>query len=224
MRLVALGFRLLYNELSFLYDAVSWVVSAGLWRAWQMTALDFLPADGLVLEIGFGPGHLLPEMLQRGHRPVGLDLSPTMLRRARRRLARRGLSVPLCRGRAEALPFAPACFDALLLTFPPPFVHNPAWVEGAVRILKPGGRIVILEMATIDRRRPPWSWLEWLYRITGQREPVSGLCRPLEQAGLTITQELRPVRDTTVVLVVADKPPRVDAQNFQSARGAKAFS
>jgi hypothetical protein len=42
-RLVRFGFRLLYNEMAFTYDAVSAVVSLGEWRSWQRAALNFLP-------------------------------------------------------------------------------------------------------------------------------------------------------------------------------------
>ena len=205
LRLVAFGFRLLYNELAWLYDAVSWVVSGGLWRTWQRSTLGFLPPAGTVLEVGFGPGHLLVEMAQKGHIPIGLDLSPAMLRLARRRLRQHNLAVPLCRGRAEALPFAPHSFDALLLTFPPPFVYDPAWIKGAVRILKPGGRIVILEMAVLSNPKPLWRWLEWLYRITGQREPPVELCHLLDAAGLSAQRKTVPVQNTVIGLVLADK-------------------
>ena len=81
-RLVKLGFQLLYHEFAFTYDAVAWLVSLGQWQAWGRTALDRV--RGLrVLEIGHGPGHLLIALARSGRRPIGIDLSPQMIRLAR---------------------------------------------------------------------------------------------------------------------------------------------
>ena len=124
-RLLSFGFRLLYNELAWTYDAVSWIVSMGRWRKWQQTAMTYLPPQSRILEVGPGPGHLLVDLAQDGHRPVGLDLSGYMLRLARRRLRACELNVPLSRGQAEALPFKPDAFDVVVLAFPTAYVYDP---------------------------------------------------------------------------------------------------
>ena len=204
-RLVALGFRLLYNELSWLYDPVSWLVSLGLWRRWQQTALAFLPAGGRVLEMGFGPGHLLADLAAAGYQPVGLDLSRVMVRQAARRLQRQGLAVALCRGNASALPFAPRTFDAVVVTFPTPYVYDSAWRQHLRRVLRPGGRVVVVEMATFRQRSPAARDLEWLYGLTGQRGPAPDLVAMLAEAGLSARHETADVEGTSVRLVVADK-------------------
>ena len=64
-----------------------------------------------ILEVGCGAGHVLQRF--DNVRRVGLDLSPTMLGRARARL---GPDVPLARGSAEYLPFADGSFDVVLCT------------------------------------------------------------------------------------------------------------
>ena len=56
--LVRFGFRLLYNELAFTYDTVSWVVSLGAWRCWVDAALAHLDGQSPVLELAHGPGNL----------------------------------------------------------------------------------------------------------------------------------------------------------------------
>jgi len=214
-RLVAFGFRLLYNEMAWSYDAVSWLVSRGLWRTWQRTALDYLPSAGKVLEVGIGPGHFLVDLVQLGYQPVGLELSPAMLRQARRNTARLDAPVPLYRGRAEALPFVPQAFDAVVLTFPTEYVYNPAWMRHMVRVLrrpepatgKNGGRLVIVEGMIMDQRTPPWRLLDWLYRITGQRGPAPDLCHLLTEAGLSAWREDVRVEKTIVRLVLADNKP-----------------
>jgi ubiquinone/menaquinone biosynthesis C-methylase UbiE len=204
-RLIAFGFRLLYNELAWLYDPVSWITSLGRWRRWQKSLWPYLPPEGRALEVGFGPGHMLVELATAGYRTVGLDRSPGMLRLAQRRLRRQSLGVALCRGRAENLPFAAGAFDAVVLTFPTPFVYNAAWLAQMVRVLKPGGRAIVVEMASFERHTPSARFVEWLYRVTGQRGPVPDLPGLLDSAGLSAWRETVQVDGTTVHLVVAQK-------------------
>ncbi len=234
-RIVVLGFRLLYHELAWSYDLVSWLASRGLWRRWQRVALAYVPVGGRFLEVGFGPGHLLLDLVQGpvqgqpdpqaglgvqqpsvGRQVFGLDLSPSMLRLARRRLARHALPVPLVRGRAQALPFASGAFDAVIVTFPTPFVYEPAWIRDLVRVLhgggpggdalRAGGRLVVVERADFEGRRLLDRFLEWLYDATGQRGPAPDLSSRLEEAGLVTWRETVPVDGTAVGLIVADRP------------------
>jgi len=204
-RLVAFGFRLLYNELAWLYDPVSWLTSLGRWRRWQRTALAYLPPAGRVLEVAPGPGHLLAELAAGGYQVTGLDLSPAMLRQARRRLDHWRLEVALCRSRAQALPFAPECFDAVVLTFPTPFVYQAEFLAGLARILRNPGRLVVVEVAYFRRHDLAARLLEWAYRITGQRGQPPDLPALLAAAGLEARRESVPVDGTVVGLVVADK-------------------
>src|SRR5262245_46688349 len=129
-----LAFQLLYHQLSWSYDLIAWLVSGGQWRAWTRATLPYLVGPR-VLEIGFGPGHLLVTMAGEGLRPVGVDRSPQMLRLARRNL--HGQRVPLLRGDGLALPFRAGAFDSVVLTFPAPYVrHAGAEIR---RVLAPGG-------------------------------------------------------------------------------------
>ena len=93
-RLVRYGFRLLYNELAWSYDVVSWTVSFGRWRDWQKTTLPFLIGHR-VLEIAHGPGHLLIAIGESGYQVFGIDLSRHMIKQAQRRSAERELLIPL---------------------------------------------------------------------------------------------------------------------------------
>lgn len=204
-RLVALGFRLLYHELAWLYDPVSWAVSLGRWREWQATIWPYLPASGRVLEVGFGPGHVLSALSAGGYEAVGLDVSPEMARLARRRLRRRGLAVPLCLGRAQALPFAPGSFDAVVATFPTGYVYDKGWAGQLSRVLKDEGRAVLVETCRFGGRDLPHRSLEWLYRITGQSGPTPDLPAVLDKAGLSAEREWVEVKDTSVRLSVARK-------------------
>ncbi|WP_322801619.1 class I SAM-dependent methyltransferase [Thermoflexus sp.] len=133
-------FRWLYHEGSWAYEGIAALVSVGRWTQWAISALEHV--EGVrVLEIGHGPGHLLAAMAHRGLRPVGLDLSFPMARRAQRRT---GFAIPLVQGRAQALPFSDQTFDTVVSTFPAPFILEPATWQEAARVLRPGGRFVVL--------------------------------------------------------------------------------
>ncbi len=204
-RVVGCGFRLLYHELACLYDPVSWAVSLGRWRRWQQTALAYLPPEGRVLEVGFGPGHLLADLAAAGYAVAGVDLSRHMVRRARRRLRRLGRPAPLALGRAHALPFAPGAFSAIVATFPTPYIYDPAWIDQARRVLAPGGRLVVVQGATFLQSTPLTRSIDGLYRITGQRGPGPDLVERLVAGGLAAWREAVEVQGTRVHLVVAEK-------------------
>ncbi len=161
---IAFFLERLYTELAWAYDAVSWLASAGRWRAWTEMTLRYVRGRR-VLEVGCGPGHLLPLLAEQDHRVVGCDLSPAMLR-----LARRRPGPALCRARSQELPFAAGTFDTLLSTFPSGYILDPrTWAEFR-RVLAPGGRVVVL--AAVEPGRPLLRILLRLGRVRAGRRPA----------------------------------------------------
>jgi ubiquinone/menaquinone biosynthesis C-methylase UbiE len=183
--LVRLGFRLLYHELAWTYDAVSEVVSLGQWGDWQRVALRYLdvPVGAPVLELAHGTGRLARDLRRVGYRLVALDRSPAMGRIARRRLLRWGWRPPLVRAEAAALPFGANCFAAVISTFPTEFIADPATLADIHRVLTPGGRLVIVMGATLTGGDAAARSLELAYRVTGQRGPWAALLEARLQAG-----------------------------------------
>jgi len=188
LKLVKWGFHLLYNQFAWTYDVVSWLVSLGNWRRWQRAVIPYLAGER-TLDLAFGTGNLLIDLAEAGFRPCGLDLSPYMLRITRRKLHRRGLAVPLCRGRAQALPFADGVFDSVVSTFPAEFILQPTTLREVARVLRPGGRTVVVAEARLAGRGFLSRFIELLYTITGQRGPWPTVDTPLQEAGLTATEE-----------------------------------
>lgn len=104
-----------------------------------------------ILEVGVGGGHVLAKFPD--HKRTGIDLSPTMLGRARRRL---GNDVELLQGSADQLPFEDNTFDVVLCTEVLEHVVDPnRVVRELMRVAKPGARVVVSipNEAIIDRAK-----------------------------------------------------------------------
>ena len=176
-RLIRFAFAQLYTTFAWTYDAVAHLVSFGEWRAWGGAALAYLPAAPCrVLEIAHGPGHVHAAMRRRGFDAIGIDLSQQMGALARRRLlAMSGRAPDLARADALRLPFPNAVFDAALSTFPSEFVFLPQTLREVARVLRPGGRFVIVPTAQFHGGGALTRLVEALYRITGQRASLEAV-------------------------------------------------
>ncbi|MCA9884426.1 MAG: methyltransferase domain-containing protein [Anaerolineae bacterium] len=169
-RLVRFGFRLLYNELAFTYDLVSWVVSLGAWRCWQRSVIQFLPPpdDGPLLEVAHGTGNLHIDLKQAGYQVIGLDYSPYMGHITHRKLRKRGLALQLCCGRGQQLPFATGIFSSIVCTFPTSFVFEESTLTEFHRVLTHEGYALLVLSGVFVGGGPFKAFFTWLYRVTGQ--------------------------------------------------------
>jgi len=116
-------------------------VSLGHWNNWTREIIPFFHGTNF-LELGFGPGHLQVEIIQRGLHVYGLDESPQMVRQASRLIRYNHLSATLVRGLAQQLPFQ-TNFDCVIATFPSEYIFNPSTIKEIYRVLVPGGKLVI---------------------------------------------------------------------------------
>lgn len=204
-------FHHLYHSLSWTYDLVATVVSVGRWRDWGRATLPHLTGTR-VLELGFGPGHLHVALVEAGFQAIGLDESRQMCRQAAANLRKNGFSPALSRGDAQNMPFASDSFDSLVATFPGEYIFDPATLNEAWNVLRPGGRLVVAlsglpnSASLFDRAAA------WLFRITGQSGDLTDEIEARIKAHFAASKfrvdVIRvEVRQSTVLLMVAEKTP-----------------
>ncbi len=127
------------------YDLMNRLMTLGIDRAWRRRLLAGLglPSSSTILDIGCGTGDLLEEAATRGLRGIGVDLSAGMLAKAAERVP----GAQLLRADAAALPLPDASCDGAVSAFA---VRNFVSVDSVLgelgRVLRPGGRLAILEV------------------------------------------------------------------------------
>lgn len=144
-----------FDSVASRYDLMNDLMSVGLHRLWKRFTIE---ASGVrpgerVLDIAGGTGDLARLFMQRvGARGevVLTDVNPAMLKLGRDRLLDSGVVAPVAQCDAEALPFAPDHFDCVSVAFG---LRNMTRKDAALaemrRVLKPGGRLLVLEFSKI---------------------------------------------------------------------------
>jgi demethylmenaquinone methyltransferase/2-methoxy-6-polyprenyl-1,4-benzoquinol methylase len=144
----------MFDAIARRYDTLNHLLSAGFDRRWRRRAVQALGFTGRerVLDMCTGTGDLAIEAVtaRRGQAAevVGADFSSEMLQLAAGKIRRAGLAnrVRLLRGDATSVPFAEGTFDAAMVAFGIRNVLDPdAACREFRRVLRPGGRLAILE-------------------------------------------------------------------------------
>lgn len=205
-----LFFRLLYHSFAWSYDLVAAIVSLGRWQRWVLATTNLLTGPR-ILELGHGPGHLQEKLYETKVTSFGLDESSQMARQAFRRLARQGYTPRLARGRAQALPFANQSFDSLTATFPTPYIVDPATLAEIRRVLKPGGRLVVLMAAWLTGSSLSERFMHGLSRATNQTPPedasIEEMLEPYQKAGFQAGARFIEIPGSRLLFIIASTAP-----------------
>jgi demethylmenaquinone methyltransferase / 2-methoxy-6-polyprenyl-1,4-benzoquinol methylase len=173
-RLEASQVRAMFDRIAGVYDLLNTVMTAGLHHRWRSRAVDLarVGPGSRVLDIATGTGDLAIELARRvspGGVVIGSDFSEGMLARARVKGAKALTSVAALRfewGDALRLPYADGSFDAATNGFGlRNFSDVRQGLREMARVVRPGGRVVVLELTTPTR--PPLSlfYRVWFDRI-----------------------------------------------------------
>jgi demethylmenaquinone methyltransferase/2-methoxy-6-polyprenyl-1,4-benzoquinol methylase len=163
--------RSMFDRIAGRYDLLNTIMSARMHHRWRARTVELAnpPHGGRALDVCCGTGDLALE-LQRQMGPaaevIGVDFSEEMLELAREKSRQRGVDITYQAGNALALAHPDSSFDVATVGFG---IRNLVDLERGLaemaRVVRPGGRVAILEITTPVR--PPLSWFYsiWFFRI-----------------------------------------------------------
>jgi demethylmenaquinone methyltransferase / 2-methoxy-6-polyprenyl-1,4-benzoquinol methylase len=165
------GVRTMFDRIAPVYDVMNRAMTLGLDRRWRRLAAEAAVRPGdRVLDAACGTGDLALAGVAAGGRVTGLDFSERMLERAQRKAP----ELEWIRGDVLALPFADGSFDAVTIGFG---IRNVADLEAGLRelarVLRPGGRLAVLEITRPTGLLRPFFrlWFDVLVPLAGKVLP-----------------------------------------------------
>ncbi len=165
----------MFDRIARRYDAMNSVMTAGLHHKWRTRAIDLaaVGSGSTVLDVATGTGDLAIEAARRvgpAGTVIGSDFSEQMLEGARRKPSPAPIAFEW--GNALELPYASGRFDAVTVGFGARnFSDLDLGLREMVRVARPGGRVVVLEITTPGK--PPLStfysaWFDRLVPLLGR--------------------------------------------------------
>ena len=186
--------RRVFDSVAERYDVMNDLMSLGLHRLWKSFTISVArPRAGeRVLDIATGSGDLAAALARRvlpGGEVWITDINRRMLERGRDRLLDLGLTLPAAQCDAERLPFPPGYFDCVTVGFG---LRNMTRKDAALgemaRVLKPGGRLIVLEFSKVWKPlEPAFDWysfkvLPWLGdKVAGDADAYRYLAESIRQ-------------------------------------------
>ncbi len=141
-----------FDQVAQRYDLMNDLMSFGLHRLWKAFAVSVarVRAGERVLDVASGSADLARAFAARGAEVCISDINGPMLARGRDRMADAGRLAPAVQCDAERLPFRSASFDCVSVGFGlRNMTHKDAALAEMTRVLKPGGRLLVLEFSQV---------------------------------------------------------------------------
>ncbi len=160
----------LFNRIAHSYDTVNHVLSLNIDKSWRKKAINKLTSCAHILDVAIGTGDLAIEILQKqkSQHVTGIDLSREMMRIGAEKAANKGFSeqITFVEGSALEMPFPDATFDAITCGFG---IRNFSDLDKGLRemrrVLKPSGKLVILEFSYPSNPIIRWGYNLYFSRI-----------------------------------------------------------
>ncbi len=161
-----------FTSVASKYDVMNDVMSVGVHRVWKDAMMDWLaPRDGQrLLDVAGGTGDVAFRFLKRAPAAsaVVLDMTESMLIEGRKRAEAEAMSDRLdwIVGDAMALPFEDNSFDVYTISFG---IRNVTRIEAALgeafRVLRPGGRLMVLEFSQLPNPAMQWAYDRYSFNV-----------------------------------------------------------
>jgi demethylmenaquinone methyltransferase / 2-methoxy-6-polyprenyl-1,4-benzoquinol methylase len=181
-----------FTSVASKYDLMNDLMSGGMHRLWKEAMMDWLvPRAGQrLLDVAGGTGDVALRFLARAPaaEAVVLDMTESMLVAGRARAGAERIDWVV--GDAMALPFADASFDVYTISFG---IRNVTRVADALReafrVLRPGGRLMVLEFSQIPNEALQWAYDKYSFNVipglgklvTGDRDSYQYLVESIRQ-------------------------------------------
>ena len=161
----------MFDRIASVYDLMNSVMTAGMHQRWRERAVDLANSPSKALDVATGTGDLAIALRERGADVIGIDFAEKMLEIARKKAP----GIEFRTGNALALDFPDNEFDAATVGFGARnFDDLDRGLSEMARVVKPGGKVVVLEITT--PQRPPLSWFfkAWFDRVVPLIGKVAG--------------------------------------------------
>lgn len=144
----------MFDDIAFKYDFLNRFLSAGIDIRWRKKAIKQIAAlqPKLILDVATGTADvaLMASAILKPEKIIGIDISDGMLEVGRQKIAKAGLTntIELLNGDSETISFKDGTFDAVTVAFGVRnFQHLEKGLSEILRVLKPGGKLVVLEFS-----------------------------------------------------------------------------
>lgn len=157
----------LFDKIAPDYDKLNHILSLNIDKGWRSKAVREIIDKNTplnILDVACGTGDFTIEIAKKaaaGSKMTGIDLSEGMMSIGREKLVAAGIEATLEQGDCEALKYAEGTFDRISVGFGVRNFENlPTGLKEMHRVLKPGGKLVILELSV-----PSNAFIRWCYKL-----------------------------------------------------------
>lgn len=153
----------LFDRIAGTYDRLNHLLSLNVDRRWRRRAVKGMASCETVLDVAVGTADLAIELVrqEKAARVEGIDLSPEMMRIGKEKVERQRMSdrITFREGSALQLPYDDNSFDAVTCAFGVRnFSDLDAGLREMLRVLKPGGQLMVLEFSYPENRIVAWGY------------------------------------------------------------------
>lgn len=161
------GVQIMFDTIAPDYDKLNHILSLNVDKGWRKIAVrQIIDTDAplRILDVACGTGDFLIEIAEKANKESllqGIDISEEMMKIGREKIKKHGFTAKLEQADCEALPFDNDTFDRISVGFGVRnFEHLSLGIKEMCRVLKPNGKLVILELSV-----PTNPFIRWCYKL-----------------------------------------------------------